>query len=743
MRAFPRLNSGDRGGGEEVSRSSSKSAMASVAAARNHQAVGYEARQSSRAVRNRDPSATPHEPELRAVLSGCTVESYGSTAEDQFVHVTVRNSDVWNMFRDSKDEKGKALCVICYNTYAKSKSSTSALRTHAMRQHPSAWSDATGEEKVKLPYSHNWLAMEQQLLCTGARSPLALRQCIGRFVVQSGMSFNCVISRWFRDLVYMSGWQQAIPCGETVRNEVMTDLVKTRSAIYELLTGVCNQSKVSLTVDTCDGPNRHDFIGVTAHWIDNHWEPQWVTLAVDYLAENGHSADVVADTLRQRMEWMGVDARRVQAVTSDNAPEMVAGVQQVKETLGLPTLEHVRCASHSQQIAARAILNVAGVLKATNKLRKQLRAIVCTARRKQRFRRECYVAGLPPPRLIADGVTRWHSGWRLCRDMLMVRGAVAGWNRRNLNRKMRQQLTWTVEEWAVIQDVHDLLAPFARVSLEGQFDKRPTMNHAAQNYDFLIRSCEYLTVPDYMQAGFEKMKRMLAKYEGLQGDMYLIPIALDPTTKLTGVNLNFQRTAASHAQVRDKVGLALAEYWEGESVLAWGPPSAADSALASAGSGGSVVTSEGEGSHATEELQLFNPPRTLLQMATMRPCRYRAQHRAPLDTIEVNSLNQVTTGYTRRGRVPIPNELANYLASPTAAAHTEPLLWWKKNGHQWPNVARAARDYLAVQATSAPIERVWSHMRQQVSEFRHQLEPETIRALLLLKSWYQHRVVSG
>jgi len=46
-----------------------------------------------------------------------------------------------------------------------------------------------------------------------------------------------------------------------------------------------------------------------------------------------------------------------------------------------------------------------------------------------------------------------------------------------------------------------------------------------------------------------------------------------------------------------------------------------------------------------------------------------------------------------------------------------------------------ARDYLAVPATSAPIERVFSSGRDLVSSKRGALDPETIRECMCLKAW--------
>ena len=53
-------------------------------------------------------------------------------------------------------------------------------------------------------------------------------------------------------------------------------------------------------------------------------------------------------------------------------------------------------------------------------------------------------------------------------------------------------------------------------------------------------------------------------------------------------------------------------------------------------------------------------------------------------------------------------EIDMYLRTPAAPPDTDPLLWWKLNAYQMPNVARMARQYLAMPASTAGVERVFS-----------------------------------
>jgi hypothetical protein len=53
-----------------------------------------------------------------------------------------------------------------------------------------------------------------------------------------------------------------------------------------------------------------------------------------------------------------------------------------------------------------------------------------------------------------------------------------------------------------------------------------------------------------------------------------------------------------------------------------------------------------------------------------------------------------------------------------------PLEWWKRNQVKYPYLARLARLYLAVPATSAPSERIWSRTSRNLTLKRANFAPK-------------------
>jgi hypothetical protein len=90
----------------------------------------------------------------------------------------------------------------------------------------------------------------------------------------------------------------------------------------------------------------------------------------------------------------------------------------------------------------------------------------------------------------------------------------------------------------------------------------------------------------------------------------------------------------------------------------------------------------------------------------------------------------------KRRRLEEGNELERYLGAPTVDSDVDILDWWKQNSVAYPCLARIARDYLAIPATSVPAERVFSGGADLITKKRGSLGEETIQACMCLDSWF-------
>lgn len=83
----------------------------------------------------------------------------------------------------------------------------------------------------------------------------------------------------------------------------------------------------------------------------------------------------------------------------------------------------------------------------------------------------------------------------------------------------------------------------------------------------------------------------------------------------------------------------------------------------------------------------------------------------------------------------LDDELEEYLREPPEDASICPLAYWKNKMSIWPRLTCMASDYLAVMASSASSERVFSAGRDLLGITRFNMKPNTMEACILLRSW--------
>jgi len=83
----------------------------------------------------------------------------------------------------------------------------------------------------------------------------------------------------------------------------------------------------------------------------------------------------------------------------------------------------------------------------------------------------------------------------------------------------------------------------------------------------------------------------------------------------------------------------------------------------------------------------------------------------------------------------ITHELPVYLSTPCLAEDADPLLFWKENQNSFPNLAVLACKYLAIPASSAPVERIFSVAGKIFRPERCRLNDKTFKELLTIRCY--------
>ena len=254
------------------------------------------------------------------------------------------------------------------------------------------------------------------------------------------------------------------------------------------------------------------------------------------------------------------------------------------------------------------------------------------------------------------------------------------------------------EEWKLLDVVAQVLGVFKEASQPLCADSYPTLNKAVQVYNQLFDDFEgFLGQRDDEEDGLEKAAMIdrcgpadkdaltnalraahgeLCKfYSDTWARMYIISVVLDPRFKMEYFEANnWEPFMMDHAK----------------RAMEW----------------------------ATEE---YGTAATQAGQTSIAVCsKFECTHTAKM---------------MKRRRVQKESELARYLRAPLADDDEDILAWWKQHTREYPCLARIARDYLAIPATSDPAERAFSAGANLVSDKRGSLSEETIRSCMCLSNW--------
>ena len=94
-------------------------------------------------------------------------------------------------------------------------------------------------------------------------------------------------------------------------------------------------------------------------------------------------------------------------------------------------------------------------------------------------------------------------------------------------------------------------------------------------------------------------------------------------------------------------------------------------------------------------------------------------------------LQQANVSYVKH------SEIHLYLEEDVETQITNPLQYWKVHEHRFPALAQMARDFLAIPASSVPSEAAFSQAGRVLDDYRSSLDPATVSALMLTKSWME------
>ncbi|CAI5952711.1 unnamed protein product [Closterium sp. NIES-64] len=274
-------------------------------------------------------------------------------------------------------------------------------------------------------------------------------------------------------------------------------------------------------------------------------------------------------------------------------------------------------------------------------------------------------------------------------------------------------LRLTDADWETLHFVKTFLSPFAKVSKAAEGAAYPTVSMVLPYYNGLIDAMESRLAKGpsaTLKPIIEAALGLLKKYELMSSNELWIATFLDPSMKaawfddahwetLHPYTERRARPRPSSGEVIQLVRERVAEYQAWAAAIAPRPTPLAP------------VTEEDEGDAADDD-----------EDAEFLPSRRRLAARL--------SASQEAG----RGGMVQDDEVGRYL-SERVQGDVSALEYWR-SATNMQTLRRMARDYLAIRATSASSERVFSLGRNLISWKRHRLVSQRTRASMILRSWY-------
>ncbi|CAI7804983.1 unnamed protein product [Closterium sp. NIES-54] len=594
------------------------------------------------------------------------------------------------------------------------------------------------------PHAKSWphLAKKKRTAFGGARgsggmerfmttklSTEELRQAIAKLVVTCDLPFRIVESE-----------AASVPCLNFIpsrwtvsRDTVVYATAALQSAIAEMLAKEGELGcKVSITIDMWTAPNNKAWLVVTGHWIDENFQLRTMVLKFhEMLGRHGgrEMVQVVEETI---VQW-GLEGRCL-GFTTDNASSNIAAFRRMSEEGGgqcfFNSRMHFRCLAHVINLAVQAALAVDSIRKLLKILREMASWIGFSPQRSgsflglQRTLNSQANPATPKPalKLVQDSPTRWGSTHDMVERAGVLQNPIIVFfaQTQGLSKTVKKKvesLRLTDADWETLQAVKTFLSPFAKVSKAAEGAAYPTVSMVVPYYNGLIDAMESRlakgpspTLQPMIVAALSHLK----KYAYITSNEYWIATFLDPSMKAAWFDdahwekLHPEtdrrvRPRPASGEVIKLVRDRVAEYQARAAELAPRPTPLAP------------VAEEEEGDEEGDEEEDDDDAQFL-------PSRRRLAARL--------SASQDAGA----GGMVQDDEVSRYLSERVRCDVTALKYWRSATNMQ--TLRRMARDYLAIPATSASSERVFSLGRNLISWKRHRLASQRTRAVMILRSWY-------
>lgn len=564
-----------------------------------------------------------------------------------------------------------------------------------------------------------------------------------KFIIDNNLSFNILNSNSFKDL--LNYYNKASPVIN--RWKIKNILEKTyndyfTTFIYDLKQNIVSNGSFSLTFDIWTSNTQTSYIGIIITYINSNFQLIYRLIGFDELTESHTGLYLYTEFFNIISQYFeSLTLSNILSFTRDNASNNDTFIDTFLEKNKPLKIYDIRCTTHIINIVVNDILKEYLLHSTTEtelstytttmittsetsrpknlitKIRRLATLIKYTTENRklflegiEKYKRKGIIPTKINNKIIPlDNTTRWNSTYHMIKVFLELKPAINYTSGISTNKEFKNNAL-TETEWATLIELKAIFEIFVKPTIKLQGEIYTTLNktllfiyqifnklekqleifESKKRYD--SSNIDYNIIIQAINNGIKKLTkyypRSLTPNTLRSYKPHLFNVILDPRFKLR----HFKEDGLLYfydSIYKDITTLFKNEYFKikaeikGKSTTA--TPNLSFDELA-------IVNVENEESEDSED-EFYMKPNT------------------------------------------VDEEYVLYFREPIEIQEIQPLTYWKNNVHKFPILSVLARRFLAIPATSASVERLFSIAGNILTKSRNRLYPKTAKQLILLKSW--------
>ena len=552
-----------------------------------------------------------------------------------------------------------------------------------------------------------------------------LERNILRWIVRDDIAFTAIESPAFQQIFTdLPDVPRPFSSSRTIGRRIDAEFDQCRAQLIDDLARTC--STIALSLDVWTSKNHKSILGIIGHWLTPTFEYRERVLEFSEIS-GSHSGENMAELLQSMLSELQLEDKLL-TITADNASNNESLASELYFNLSekyasdgfdpscsgrlrfLGIDSYIRCLAHVLNLIVSDILSsmksgdhrsaaeACDLLQENKKMgrhsalaRLRIMALwICrTPQRRQQWKVVCQSNALKDKFIEYDVETRWNSTYRMIQDASEARPQIKKWIEHQ-----NQFPPFASEDWSQLQQLELILSKFDEFTQlvsrrQSQISLAIPIYYELHDMleDAASAQGEFSGISSDIAAAVSTGLKKYKKYYELMDsqDAYYIALILDPRFKTLLLEKELGEVTAP------KVIRTVKETLHGQYPSRQSPHLPASN------------TDQGT-------------KRQNLEARVLQKLQPQVTQRSDIDRYFEEGVVTVDESVTKQ---------EDWLFS-----------WWNMHKDEYPRMAAAARDYLAIPAAEVAVERLFSRGRDLIGLRRHSLNGETMRKLTLLRDIY-------